>query len=240
MEGIEEDLGIIPRTADFLFNAMNTARNFGWGYSVKASFLEIYNEVLYDLLDKRPKTISIHQVDHNGKTEILFSNLVERVVGSAAELRLLMQTARTERATAATGSNDRSLRSHAVTCLEVTGTNVDRQEKVVGVIKLIDLAASEKLETSAQKRETNNINVSLSHLRSVITALLKKQPHIPYRNSKLTHMLADSLNGDSKTLMFANVSPLQEHMQESIETLKFAASVSSCILEAAKKNIQQM
>lgn len=84
--------------------------------------------------------------------------------------------------------------------------------------------------------ETKKINKSLSELTNVIMALLQKQDHIPYRNSKLTHLLMPSLGGNSKTLMFVNVAPFQDCFVETVKSLRFAASVNNCKMNKAKKN----
>jgi kinesin family member C1 len=201
MDGAAENLGIIPRTVELLFNKISTASILGWSYTVKASFLEIHNEVLYDLLSNEQKDIEIRMANAKSKTEIYVTNIIEKKVKSAAELYKLMRTARSNRATAATANNDRSTRSHAVTRLEVTGKHVDRAEKLIGFINLVDLAGSESPKTSTRMEETKNINRSLSELSNVIMALVAKNEHIPYRNSKLTHLLMPSLGGNSNNFI---------------------------------------
>ena len=238
MDGLSENLGIIPRTVRLLFSSMETASILGWTYTVTASFLEIYNEVFYDLLSNEAKDIEIRMKNASNKTEIYVSNVEEREVKTAAQLYDLMKIARSNRATAATIGNERSSRSHAVTRLEVVGKHVDRPEKLIGFINLVDLAGSESPKTSIRMDETKNINRSLSELSNVILALVQKNEHVPYRNSKLTHLLMPSLGGNSKTLMFVNVSPFQDHFIESVKSLRFAATVNSCKLAKAKRNKQ--
>lgn len=111
-----------------------------------------------------------------------------------------------------------------------------KSEASCGTINLIDLAGSESPKTSIRMDETKKINRSLSELTNVIMALVKQQDHVPYRNSKLTHLLMPSLGGNSKTLMFVNVSPFMDCFGESVKSLRFAASVNSCKLAKAKKN----
>lgn len=113
-----------------------------------------------------------------------------------------------------------------------------RPESLVGFINLVDLAGSESPKTSTRMEETKNINRSLSELSNVILALVQKNEHVPYRNSKLTHLLMPSLGGNSKTLMFVNVSPFQENLVESVKSLRFAAQVNACKLAKAKRNRQ--
>lgn len=234
----ESSLGIIPRTVQLLFSSMQTASVLGWTYKVTASFLEIYNEVLNDLLSNEEKEIEIRMANAKSKTEIYVSNITQKEVRTAAALYELMRVARSNRATAATIGNERSSRSHAVTRLEVVGKHASRPETLIGFINLVDLAGSESPKTSQRMDETKSINKSLSELSNVILALVQKNEHIPYRNSKLTHLLMPCLGGNSKTLMFVNVSPFQEHFNESVKSLRFAAQVNTCKMVKAKRNRQ--
>ncbi|CRK93080.1 CLUMA_CG006558, isoform A [Clunio marinus] len=238
MDGVEGKLGIIPRTVKLLFDSINSSKILGWNYSITASFLEIYNEVLYDLLSNEDKDIEIRMANAKSKTEIYVSNITQTEVNTAAMLYELMAIARSNRATASTIGNERSSRSHAVTRLEIVGTHPSRPERLVGFINLVDLAGSESPKTSQRMEETKNINRSLSELSNVILALVQKNEHVPYRNSKLTHLLMPCLGGNSKTLMFVNVSPFQENFIESVKSLRFAAQVNSCKVAKAKRNRQ--
>lgn len=240
MDGIagtdEKHFGIIPRTIDLLYDCFKQNEKLGWKYELKASFLEIYNEVLFDLLSNDIKEMEIRMVSAKTPTEIYVSNLTEVPVACEDELHELMRLAKMNRATAATAGNERSSRSHAVTQLKLTGFHADKNEISHGTINLIDLAGSESPKTSIRMEETKKINKSLSELTNVIMALLQKNDHVPYRNSKLTHLLMPSLGGNSKTLMFVNVSPFQDCFVETVKSLRFAASVNSCKIAKAKKN----
>ncbi|KAI8131037.1 Protein claret segregational [Lucilia cuprina] len=235
MDGISSNPGVIPRTVDLLFDSIKNYRHLGWEYEIKVTFLEIYNEVLYDLLSNEQKEMEIRMVK-NSKNDIYVSNITQETVESAARLRQLMNIAKMNRATAATVGNERSSRSHAVTKIELIGTHAEKQEISIGSINLVDLAGSESPKTSTRMNETKNINRSLSELTNVILALLQKQDHIPYRNSKLTHLLMPSLGGNSKTLMFINVAPFQDCFVESVKSLRFAATVNQCKMAKAKRN----
>lgn len=144
----------------------------------------------------------------------------------------MLRKANQNRATGATNMNERSSRSHSVFTLQLTGHNAATGENTAGILNLIDLAGSERLSMSGSTgdrlRETQAINKSLSCLGDVIHALInnKEGGHIPYRNSKLTYLLRNSLGGNCKTLMFVNVSPLMEHFGESLCSLRFATKVS--------------
>uniref|UniRef100_A0A182SRR7 Kinesin motor domain-containing protein n=1 Tax=Anopheles maculatus TaxID=74869 RepID=A0A182SRR7_9DIPT len=132
--------------------------------------------------------------------------------------------------------NERSSRSHAVTKITLIGTHRDKGETCIGSVNLVDLAGSESPKTSVRMDETKNINRSLSELSNVILALVQRNEHIPYRNSKLTHLLMPSLGGNSKTLMFVNVAPFQDCFMETVKSLRFASQVNSCKLQKVKKN----
>ncbi|XP_054746383.1 protein claret segregational [Anastrepha obliqua] len=235
MDGIPTNVGVIPRTVDLLFDSIKNYKRLGWDYEIRVTFLEIYNEVLYDLLSNDQKDMEIRMAKHN-KNDIYVSNITQETVVTATRLRELMQVAKMNRATACTVGNERSSRSHAVTKIELIGYHAEKNETSVGTINLVDLAGSESPKTSIRMNETKNINRSLSELTNVILALLQKQDHIPYRNSKLTHLLMPSLGGNSKTLMFINVAPFLDCFVESVKSLRFAASVNSCKMAKAKRN----
>lgn len=229
-------MGIIPRTVDLLYESIKHLNRCGWTYELKASFLEIYNEVLCDLLEPKQKSMEIKMVSSSNQKDIYVSNLREVPVTCARDLRQLIEVARGNRITACTAGNERSSRSHAVTQITVVGRHRDRKwELTKGTINLVDLAGSESAKSSQRMDETKNINRSLSELTNVMLALVKKSNHVPYRNSKLTHLLMPSLGGNSKTLMVVNVNPLDDHFSETNKSLRFASTVNSCTMAKAKR-----
>ncbi|RZB63365.1 kinesin-like protein KIN-14C [Glycine soja] len=239
--------GLIPRSLEQIFEISQSLKDQGWTFKMQASVLEIYNETIRDLLSsnrssgidstrtengvpvsgKQPYTI-MH--DANGNTHV--SDLTIRNVSSASEISSLLQQAAQSRSVGRTHMNEQSSRSHFVFTLRISGTNENTDQQVQGVLNLIDLAGSERLSRSGatgdRLKETQAINKSLSSLSDVIFALAKKQEHVPFRNSKLTYLLQPCLGGDSKTLMFVNISPDPSSTGESLCSLRFAAGVNAC------------
>lgn len=235
LPGIETE-GMIPRTVRHIFQEMREFQLLGWEYRIEASFLEIYNEHIVDLLDCQAKQHEIRMADPKGH-DLFVTNLRIQEIHNPEELHECLLIAQRNRAVAATQSNERSSRSHSVARIKLIGTHKTKEEVSIGNLNLVDLAGSERLknEESVRIAETKNINKSLANLGNVILALLKKQEHIPYRNSKLTHLLMPSLGGNSKTLMLLNVSPLEECYNETLNSLRFASNVNSCKMGNAKR-----
>ncbi|KAI4499996.1 hypothetical protein M0802_004866 [Mischocyttarus mexicanus] len=222
--------GMIPRTVKHIFKEMKELELLGWEYRIEASFLEIYNEHIVDLLDSECNKIhEIRMRDSRGQ-DLYVSNLKVEEINNAEELQECLLAAQRNRAVAATLSNERSSRSHSVARIRLIGEHKGKEEICIGNLNLVDLAGSERLkgEEAARTAETKNINKSLANLGNVILALLKKQEHVPYRNSKLTHLLMPSLGGNSKTLMLLNISPLDECYNETLNSLRFASNVNNC------------
>ncbi|XP_075692605.1 kinesin-like protein KIFC1 isoform X2 [Rhinoderma darwinii] len=246
MEGPEnislDTMGMIPRAIHQIFSSADELKSKGWQYKFTASFLEIYNETLRDLLVNRPdkkQEYDIRKVS-SSSNEVYVTNLRYEEVSSVEEVHELLRTAKTNRSVAKTVLNDRSSRSHSVFQLKIEGENGIRDVRTSSVLSLIDLAGSERLDRSLSSgdrlKETQSINTSLSTLGMVITSLCNKDAHIPYRNSKLTYLLQNSLGGNSKVLMFVNISPLEENFAESVNSLRFASKVNECVIGTARAN----
>uniref|UniRef100_A0A8C0FXW7 Kinesin-like protein n=1 Tax=Chelonoidis abingdonii TaxID=106734 RepID=A0A8C0FXW7_CHEAB len=237
-----ETMGMIPRAVRQVFQGARELEPKGWQYHFTANFLEIYNESLRDLLVGRPERgaeLEIKRVSQSSE-ELHVPNLRYVPVDSEDEVLKLLQTAKANRSVAKTALNDRSSRSHSLFQLRMEGWNRSRDLHSVSVLSLVDLAGSERLDKSFSKgerlRETQAINTSLSTLGLVIMALSNKEPHIPYRNSKLTYLLQNSLGGNSKMLMFVNISPLEDNLSESLNSLRFASKVNECVIGTAQAN----
>ncbi len=250
MPELNELRGMIPRAVEQIFASAQTLREKGWEYEMEASYLEIYMEQIYDLLasssnsnsnncGKKEEEIK-YEIKADAKGMMSVSNLTCVKVRSPHQVYDLLRRAGKNRSVGLTNMNHRSSRSHAVFQLKLVGTNTITSEAVNGILNLIDLAGSERIAQSgstsgARLKETQFINKSLSHLGDVIAALAEKKPHIPYRNSSLTHLLQNSLGGNSKSLMFVNISPRLSDINETICSLRFAAKVNACEIGTAKK-----
>ncbi|KAF7309350.1 Kinesin-like protein [Mycena indigotica] len=262
MEGgnTEETEGMIPRAVAQVFRVADELKDKGWTYTMEGQFLEIYNETITDLLSPNPAPGDPprkHEIHHHPTTHLTtVSDSITPVVTSPAHVQSLLSQAQKRRRVAATIMNERSSRSHSVFTLRIRGVQQQPGAEPierVGTLNLVDLAGSERLAalnhhagalgqsiggSAVQERlkETQNINRSLSALGDVIAALGNGPgAHVPYRNSKLTYLLQNSLSGNSKTLMVLNLSPLSAHLNESLTSLRFATKVNNTTIGTAKK-----
>ncbi|CAL5406091.1 unnamed protein product [Camellia sinensis] len=245
MEGTNEARGVNFRTLEELFRTINE-RKGQIKYEISVSVLEVYNEQIRDLLvpGTQPgpgvtaKRLEIRQV---GEGIHHVPGLVEAQVSNMSEVWEVLQTGSNARAVGSTNANEHSSRSHCIHCVMVKGENLLNGECTRSKLWLVDLAGSErvaKTEVQGERlKETQNINRSLSALGDVISSLATKSPHIPFRNSKLTHLLQDSLGGDSKTLMFVQISPNENDLSETLCSLNFASRVRGIELGPAKKQL---
>ncbi|RDA94916.1 hypothetical protein CP533_0110 [Ophiocordyceps camponoti-saundersi (nom. inval.)] len=229
--------GMIPRATHMIYDTMTRLRAKSWEYSMEGSFVEVYNEELHDLLSPgQQRRLEIHHDEARRQTHI--SNCKTVRLDSVASVETMLAEAQRNRSVAATRANERSSRSHSVFILRLVGDNVATGERCEGTLNLVDLAGSERLKHSLAEgermRETQSINKSLSCLGDVIEALGRGSSHVPYRNSKLTHLLQFSLGGNSKTLMFVMVSPLEVHLKETLTSLRFATKVHNTHIGTAK------
>ncbi|KAK8458630.1 hypothetical protein SEVIR_3G409200v4 [Setaria viridis] len=243
MEGIEGARGVNYRTLEELFRIIKEREGI-FLYEVTVSVLEVYNEQIHDLLltGSQPgattKRLEVRQVAE-GVHHV--PGLVEARVTNMNEAWEVLQTGSKARVVGSTNANEHSSRSHCIHCVMVKGENLVNGECTKSKLWLIDLAGSERVaKTDAQGerlKEAQNINKSLSALGDVISALATKTSHIPFRNSKLTHLLQDSLSGDSKTLMFVQISPNENDVGETLCSLNFASRVRGIELGQARKQV---
>ncbi|CUG94395.1 kinesin-14, putative [Bodo saltans] len=223
MEGPPSNRGINYRAVRELFTI---AKERGDEYKsvLKVSILEVYNDKLFDLQNKR----SSSKVRWGGESVgVVIEPLLRTAVTSADDVQTALEKAYLNRSVAGTECNAHSSRSHCILTIFVDATNNATGNVVTGKLHLIDLAGSERVKNSGVEgdrlKEATHINTSLTHLKTVIQGLANKSHHVAYRNSTLTSMLQDSLGGNCKCLMFANVSALAHNVPETICTIKYAA-----------------
>ncbi|KAM0940383.1 putative plus-end-directed kinesin ATPase [Dioscorea sansibarensis] len=231
---LPSDAGVIPRAVKQIFNTLESQNA---EYSVKVTFLELYNEEITDLLapeelakaaleDRQRKPLTLME---DGKGGVLVRGLEEEIVTNDNEIFTLMERGCAKRRTAETLLNKQSSRSHSLfsITIRIKEATPEGEELIkCGKLNLVDLAGSENITRSGARegraREAGEINKSLLTLGRVITALVEHLGHIPYRDSKLTRLLRDSLGGKIKTCIIATVSPSVHCLEETLSTLDYA------------------
>ncbi|KAJ6413976.1 hypothetical protein OIU84_006727 [Salix udensis] len=239
MEGSPENRGVNYRTLDELFR-LSQERNGIMRYGLFVSMMEVYNEKIRDLLiessNQPPKKLEIKQTAE-GTQEV--PGLVETRVTGTEDVWDLLKSGSRARSVGSTSANELSSRSHCLLRVTVKGENLINGQKTRSHLWMVDLAGSErvgKIDVEGERlKESQFINKSLSALGDVISALASKTGHIPYRNSKLTHMLQSSLGGDCKTLMFVQISPSATDLGETLCSLNFGSRVRGIESGPARK-----
>lgn len=223
MEGTRESpeqKGVIPRTFEQIWSHINRTQNMN--FLVAVSYLEIYMEELRDLLKPGNNHLELRERE-NG---ICVPNLHSVLCKSVDDMMNVMNMGNKNRTTGFTNMNEHSSRSHAVFVIKIEMCEVDSSTIKVGVLNLVDLAGSERQSktgaTAERLKEASKINRALSSLGNVISALAEKSPHVPYRDSKLTRLLQDSLGGNSKTIMVSCIGPSEYNYNETLTTLRYA------------------
>ncbi|KAI3991527.1 hypothetical protein MKX01_017146 [Papaver californicum] len=230
---LSAEAGVIPRAVRQIFDTLEAQKA---DYSMKVTFLELYNEEITDLLapedsprssdDKQKKAISLME---DGKGGVIVRGLEEEVVYNANEIYSLLERGSARRRTVDTLLNKHSSRSHSIfsITIHVKESTMEEEELIkCGKLNLVDLAGSENISRSgareARAREAGEINKSLLTLGRCINALVEHSGHIPYRDSKLTRLLRDSLGGKTKTCIIATISPTVQCLDETLSTLDYA------------------
>lgn len=226
---LSDEAGIVPRALQQLFHKLELADTEN---CVKCSFIELYNEELRDLLavDESAKLKIYDDASRRGHAGTIVQGMEEKHIRTAAEGIRVLQDGSLKRQVAATKCNDLSSRSHTVFTVTayVKKTNEHGVDDFVsaGKLNLVDLAGSENIQRSGAENkraaEAGLINKSLLTLGRVINALVDRSSHIPYRESKLTRLLQDSLGGRTKTCIIATISPAKSNLEETISTLDYA------------------
>jgi kinesin family protein C2/C3 len=224
MEG--EGTGVSPRCIVELFD-LQEERQEEFRYELVLSMMQIHNDAIFDLLGNLDTKLNVRQTDSsNGKFEVI--DATEVLLCTADQALGLIRCGQKNRAAASHNLNQDSSRSHAIITIKMTGVNlIDDRPCTPAKLHLVDLAGSERMNKTMAVGdalvEANNINKSLLALGDVIHAVASKHSHIPYRNSKLTFLLQDSLGGLSKVFTFVNISPAAYNCSETVFSLKFAA-----------------
>ncbi|KAG7226995.1 hypothetical protein INR49_022341, partial [Caranx melampygus] len=225
MEGKLHDphqMGIIPRIAEDIFNHI-FAMDENLEFHIKVSYFEIYMDKIRDLLDVTKTNLSVHE-DKNRVPYV--KGCTERFVSSPDEVMDVIDEGKANRHVAVTNMNEHSSRSHSIFLINIKQEHVETEQKLCGKLYLVDLAGSEKVSKTgaagAVLDEAKNINKSLSALGNVISALAEgTKTHVPYRDSKMTRILQDSLGGNCRTTMFICCSPSSYNDAETKSTLMF-------------------
>jgi HSP20 family molecular chaperone IbpA len=224
-QGLE---GIIPRACKLLFELINKQRELVEELTVKCSFLEIYKEVVKDLLIPANSNLKIREHATKG---VWIENLSEVTVGDEQEVLNLLRVGEKSRTIGQTQMNQVSSRSHSLFIISVHQLMKDKSTKT-SKLNLADLAGNEKVNktgaTGDSLEEAKKINQSLSTLGNCINAITKKT-HVPYRDSKLTFILKDSLGGNAKTSLVLTCSPHAFNIEETLSTLRFGKRASSIV-----------
>ncbi|KAK7907562.1 hypothetical protein WMY93_016174 [Mugilogobius chulae] len=223
-----EKRGVIPNAFDHIFTHISRSQS-DKQYLVRASYLEIYLEEIRDLLDPNHANTRL-ELRESPETGVYVQDLTSCVCKSIKEIEEVMNMGNQARAVGATDMNEHSSRSHALFLItvECSQPGPDGRKHIrVGRLNLVDLAGSERqAKTGVQGerlKEAAKINLSLSALGNVISALADgRSGHVPYRDSKLTRLLQDSLGGNAKTVMVATLGPAPQHYDETLTTLRYA------------------
>ncbi|GAB5361262.1 hypothetical protein AAMO2058_000698300 [Amorphochlora amoebiformis] len=245
--------GIVPKVTEGLFEHIGSAEGKHYNFTIMLSFLEIYNEKVFDLLVSGRRDLKIRQTKARG---FHVPSLSHHVVSDAKHMFSLINAGFKNRSTSATSQNAESSRSHSMLTVRLEkapkpdGPKAN-EGKVQAKLNLVDLAGSERYHSGSeqQAKESTSINQSLSTLANVISALAQnKKSFIPYRDSSLTKLLKDALGGSASTLMFGNVNPCDRNASETVSTLRYASRAKKIknkpkvqiYLDPKSKQIRQM
>ena len=223
---LNKNAGIIPRAIQYIYEQLENKKGDTGilDYTIRISYLELYNEDLRDLLVDGQDSLKIFEENK----KIMVQNMEELVVRGLHHCLEMVQIGSDKRQTSATLCNDKSSRSHTIFIMQVLQREIVNNKEVIrlGKLNLVDLAGSESVGKSGVEkkgqREAGLINQSLLTLGRVINALVDKNSHIPYRESKLTRLLKDSLGGHTKTTLIATISGEKQSLEETLSTLDYS------------------
>ena len=240
--------GIIPRSISRLFNEISTKPEYE--FNIQVSYLEIYNEIMFDLLPEDGKFLGERaniEFQEDNKGNVIVKGLTKHKVTNEEECFNLLFEGESNRTISEHKLNQGSSRSHCLFMIQLEmKSKIESTEKImVSKLNFVDLAGSERVKktgsTGVTLKEATYINRSLTFLEQVVVALTERKgranDHVPYRQSKLTHILKDSIGGNCKTVMVANIWPEEQFLQETLSTLNFAQRMGG-VVNVASVNIQ--
>ncbi|EIE22632.1 the Kifc3 motor domain in complex with Adp, partial [Coccomyxa subellipsoidea C-169] len=243
MEGTRQDPGINYRTMKELFRCIKEDREGGTTYDITTSIVELYNEQVWDLLAESGKK-EVELVKATSGAGFNVPDLTQVAVTSPEQILDIMARGFEQRATGCHDINAHSSRSHCLLIVHAATTDPATGVRSVGKLTLCDLAGSERINKTGASgltlTEAQNINRSLLELGNVISALMQQSSHVPYRNSKLTMLLQDSLGGNAKALMVANLAPSPAHASETLSSLAFASKVANVVLKTPQRKFEDV
>ena len=240
--------GIIPRSISRLFNEISTKPEYD--FNIQISYLEIYNEIMFDLLPEDGKFLGERaniEFQEDNKGNVIVKGLSKHKVTNEEECFNLLFEGESNRTISEHKLNQGSSRSHCLFMIQLEmKSKIESTEKImVSKLNFVDLAGSERVKktgsTGVTLKEATYINRSLTFLEQVVVALTERKgranDHVPYRQSKLTHILKDSIGGNCKTVMVANIWPEEQFLQETLSTLNFAQRMGG-VVNITSVNIQ--
>ena len=240
--------GIVPRSISRLFNEISTKPEYD--FNIQISYLEIYNEIMFDLLPEDGKFIGERaniEFQEDNKGNVSVKGLSKHKVTNEEECFNLLFEGESNRTISEHKLNQGSSRSHCLFMIQLEmKSKIESTEKImVSKLNFVDLAGSERVKKTGSSgitlKEATYINRSLTFLEQVVVALTERKgranDHVPYRQSKLTHILKDSIGGNCKTVMVANIWPEEQFLQETLSTLNFAQRMGG-VVNVASVNIQ--
>ena len=240
--------GIVPRSISRLFNEISTKPEYD--FNIQISYLEIYNEIMFDLLQEDGKFIGERaniEFQEDNKGNVSVKGLSKHKVTNEEECFNLLFEGESNRTISEHKLNQGSSRSHCLFMIQLEmKSKIESTEKImVSKLNFVDLAGSERVKKTGSSgitlKEATYINRSLTFLEQVVVALTERKgranDHVPYRQSKLTHILKDSIGGNCKTVMVANIWPEEQFLQETLSTLNFAQRMGG-VVNVASVNIQ--
>ena len=247
MEGIRNNtnlMGIIPRSMNYIFNKINNM-SCDIEFSVKCSYIQIYNEKIQDLLDTRKTDLSIREDKKKG---IWVEDSTEIYVSSVKEMEDVFTCGANNRTVSATEMNAGSSRSHSLFIVTIFQKNIVTDSTKSAKVFFVDLAGSEKMSKTGITggmglKEAQNINKSLMTLGMVINALTENAQHVPYRDSKLTRVLQESIGGNSQTTLIITISSNGLNQSESLSTLRFgqrAKLIKNKVVANTVKSVKEL